>query len=82
MVVLSSQYDWNSRNFVIPRAVNITNVRRVFSTDSEPPTSELGGWISYSLMLPLVVIRYCAWWYYTRAYVTDLSRHLDKFTFN
>ena len=49
MVVSSSQYDWNSRNFVIPRAVNITNVRSVFSTDSEPPTSELGGWISYSL---------------------------------
>jgi hypothetical protein len=43
MLVLSLQYDWNSRNFVIPRAVNITNVRNVFSTDSEPPTSELGG---------------------------------------
>jgi hypothetical protein len=42
MLVLSSQYEWNSRNSVIPRALNITNVRSVFSTDSEPPTSELG----------------------------------------
>ena len=39
----SSQHDWNSRNFVIPRVVNIKNVKNVFSTESELPTNELVG---------------------------------------